>query len=169
MAQLTSNLPKMDMSTSTTGCCPMFKTEDWDDKIFEFNDKPFIQDHTVSIMYVPLNMGAVMKRISQKADNSAAAAEDFILLSQDVSPWRANHYYAVKSDFAGDDVVRMSGKYYAKVFEGPYSQAGMWHKDLQAALDKRGYKPKNIYFYYTTCPKCAKTYGKNYVVGLAEV
>ena len=25
------------------------------------------------------------------------------------------------------------------------------------------------YFYYTTCPKCAKVYGKNYVVAVAEV
>jgi len=24
-------------------------------------------------------------------------------------------------------------------------------------------------FYYTTCPKCAEAYGKNYVVLLAEV
>jgi len=26
-----------------------------------------------------------------------------------------------------------------------------------------------MYFFYTTCPKCAKKYGKNYVVILAEV
>jgi len=25
------------------------------------------------------------------------------------------------------------------------------------------------FFYYTTCPKCAKHYGKNYVVAFAEV
>jgi len=28
---------------------------------------------------------------------------------------------------------------------------------------------KKLYFYYTTCPKCAKIYGKNYVVLLAQV
>ncbi|MGE5758418.1 MAG: hydrolase [Sideroxydans sp.] len=28
---------------------------------------------------------------------------------------------------------------------------------------------RKLYFYYTTCPKCAKKYGKNYVVILAEV
>ena len=25
------------------------------------------------------------------------------------------------------------------------------------------------YFFYTTCPRCAKHYGKNYVVGVAKV
>ena len=28
---------------------------------------------------------------------------------------------------------------------------------------------KKMFFYYTTCPKCAKAYGKNYVVLLAQV
>jgi hypothetical protein len=26
-----------------------------------------------------------------------------------------------------------------------------------------------MYFFYTTCPKCAKKYGKNYVVILAQI
>ena len=28
---------------------------------------------------------------------------------------------------------------------------------------------KKLYFFYTTCPKCAKKYGKNYVVILMQV
>ena len=28
---------------------------------------------------------------------------------------------------------------------------------------------QRLFFYYTTCPRCAKQYGKNYVVGLAQV
>ena len=31
-------------------------------------------------------------------------------------------------------------------------------------------KPEGrVFFWYTTCPKCAKAYGENYVVGLAEI
>jgi hypothetical protein len=33
----------------------------------------------------------------------------------------------------------------------------------------KGKSVKNYYFYYTTCPKCARKYGHNYVVVLAEV
>jgi hypothetical protein len=36
-------------------------------------------------------------------------------------------------------------------------------------VKSRGREVKKLYFYYTTCPKCAKKYGKNYVVLLAEV
>ncbi len=28
---------------------------------------------------------------------------------------------------------------------------------------------KKLYLFYTTCPKCAKYYGKNYVVLLAQI
>lgn len=39
-------------------------------------------------------------------------------------------------------------------------------KDYVASKDKSLQK---LYFFYTTCPKCAKHYGKNYVVLLAQV
>ena len=35
-------------------------------------------------------------------------------------------------------------------------------------MDKAKEKEK-IYVFYTTCPKCAKVYGKNYTVLLAKV
>ena len=39
---------------------------------------------------------------------------------------------------------------------------------LQAARD-HGNAPGTVWFFYTTCPKCAKAYGKNYVVGLVQL
>jgi len=36
-------------------------------------------------------------------------------------------------------------------------------------VKSKGKKIKELYFYYTTCPKCAKHYGKNYVVAFAQV
>jgi hypothetical protein len=40
---------------------------------------------------------------------------------------------------------------------------------MQAYVSEQGKTPKKMYFYYTTCPKCAKKYGKNYVVLLAQI
>jgi hypothetical protein len=169
MATLTSNLPKLDMSTSTTGCCPVFNPADWDNKVFEFKNKPFIKDHTVSFLHVPLNMSRVMKRMSDHADNGKAAAEDFILLSKDTSPWHADHYYAIKESVPDAEIVNMSGKFYAKVYDGAFKDAGKWHQNLIETLEEKGEEPRQLFFYYTTCPKCAKTYGKNYVVGIAQI
>jgi hypothetical protein len=169
METLSSNLPLLDMSTSTTGCCPKFDSTLWDGKVFEFQSKPFMKDRTVSFMHVPLNMNKVMTRLQKKADENNAAAKDFILLSQDTSPWHADHYYAVSKDVMEAEMVRMTGSYFSKVYEGDFKDAAKWHKDLIDTVAKSGKELKQLYFYYTTCPKCSKEYGKNYVVGLAEI
>ena len=40
---------------------------------------------------------------------------------------------------------------------------------MKDAAAERGKTDGEVWFFYTTCPKCAKVYGKNYVVGIAEV
>jgi hypothetical protein len=169
MSEKTSDIPVLDMSTSTTGCCPKFDPSQWDGKMFEFRNKPFMRDRTVSFMHIPLNMGKVMARMQKKAEEHNATAEDFILLSQEISPWHADHFYAVTKDIDGADMVHFSGQYYSKVYEGEFKDAGKWHQDLIDTVAKQNKEVKELYFYYTTCPKCAKTYGKNYVVGLAKI
>ncbi len=47
--------------------------------------------------------------------------------------------------------------------------AGKWAKEMTSYVSEKGHTIKQLYFYYTTCPKCAKAYGKNYVVLLAQV
>jgi hypothetical protein len=42
-------------------------------------------------------------------------------------------------------------------------------KEADTYLASLGKKAKKYYFYYTTCPKCAKKYGHNYIVAFAEV
>ena len=67
------------------------------------------------------------------------------------------------------EMVRLSGNFLAKVFEGPYHEAGKWAKEMVEFVNSQNKELKKLYFFYTTCPKCAKHYGKNYVVGFAEV
>lgn len=169
MNKLSSNLPTLDMSTSTTGCCPKFDPAQWDNKLFEFHDKPFLKDQTVSFLHIPLNMSKVMARMQKLADENNAIADDFILLSQEVSSWHADQYYAISQDIPNANIVRLSGKYFSKVYEGEFRDAGKWHQDLIDTLKERGDEVKQLYFYYTTCPKCAKVYDKNYVVGFAQI
>ena len=41
-------------------------------------------------------------------------------LSRDISPWKAEHLYAVSKPVQGADNVVIDGAVYTKVFEGPY-------------------------------------------------
>jgi len=55
------------------------------------------------------------------------------------------------------------------VFEGPYKETGAWCKRMQEWVKTRNKEIKKMLMYYTTCPHCAKQYGKNYVVILTQV
>jgi hypothetical protein len=65
--------------------------------------------------------------------------------------------------------VKLSGTYITKVFDGPYNAVPKWIKETNHYVTQKGKTVKRYYFYYTTCPKCAKIYGHNYVVAFAEV
>ena len=63
----------------------------------------------------------------------------------------------------------ISGTFHTKVFEGPYRNMSVWIKEMNEYVESKGEKVEKLYFYYTVCPKCAKHYGKNYVVIFAKV
>ncbi len=66
-------------------------------------------------------------------------------------------------------MITLSGDFVTKVFEGPYRDVKHWNDGMEELVAGIGRKPGRIYFFYTTCPKCAKHYGKNYVIGVAEI
>ena len=95
--------------------------------------------------------------------------KEVMILSRDISPWKAEQLYAVSKTVDGADNVTLSGKYLTKVFEGPYQNAKKWYDTLQDYAKSKGKTVEKTYFFYTTCPKCSKHYGKNYVIGLAQI
>lgn len=166
----TEALPKFNMDKSETGCCPRFDPTGWDGGEFVLRDRPFVRATTINLMHIPLNMGRMMTRTWKKIrDAEAAPSGGYLVLSTDPSPWRGEHYFAVTKDVAGAEMVTLPGHYLTKVFEGPYSQAGQWAREMEQLVSSSGRHLKKLYFFYTTCPRCAKHYQKNYVVGFAEV
>jgi hypothetical protein len=111
----------------------------------------------------------MVKAMARRAEAGAKNAEEYIMLSDEVSPWRAEHYLSVDKDVTGADMVRLSGTYVAKVFDGSFSEMRKWYQQLIDFVKSRGLQPIHTYFSYTTCPKCAKVYGHNYVVGFEQI
>ena len=98
-------------------------------------------------------------------------AEDggFLVLSHDDSAWHAEHLFAVSKPVAGAEMVHLSGDFLTKVFEGPYANARTWYDEMKRYVEQHGRTLDTLYFFYTTCPKCATYYGANYVVAVAKV
>lgn len=154
-------------------CCPPFDRLPWDETYHTWKEKKFIKDEVRQILHMPLNMGKVIKRMDEKVRLAGALPDikDSLLLSYDPSPWKSELYYAVSKFVPGGDTknVTISGNFISKVFEGPYNHIPKWIKEMEAFVKDQGHQVKKYYFYYTTCPKCAKKYGHNYVVILAEI
>jgi hypothetical protein len=155
--------------SDTTECCPQFNPEPWDETELNWEDKKFVKDRVRSIFHIPINFGSVMKRNVQKIEAADAKSTEMIVLSDENSLWGADVYIAVTKDVPDANNVTLSGTFLGKVFEGPYSQIRKWIEESKKFVASRGKKIKKLYCFYTTCPKCAKKYGKNYVVILTQV
>ncbi len=150
-------------------CCPQFDPEPWDEKELEWTEKRFVKDRVRSFVHIPLNFGSVMKRNMAAIEAAGAKPETMVVLSDEKSPWSADVYIEVTKDVPGTTMASLSGTFLSKVFEGPYRNMRKWIEAMTAFVESEGKKPQKLYFYYTTCPKCAKKYGKNYVAILAQV
>ena len=166
----TNALPRYDSSDNPTNCCPRFNPDGWDDQSLHFKDKLFVKAKTRSIFHIPLNMGSIYPKTMNAIE--AAQALDMnqvIVLSHDPSAWRGEHYFSVTTAVPGQEMVQMTGEFLTKVFEGPYKNAPKWEKEMDVLVKSKGRQVQKTFFFYTTCPKCAKFYGENYVVAVSEI
>jgi len=152
-----------------SSCCPRFNPEPWDNKEITWDERRFVKDRVRSFFHIPLNFGSVMKRNVALIEAVGAKPDEMIVLSDENSLWGADVYIDVTKDVPNARMATVSGTFHCKVFEGPYKNMREWMKEMNAFIVSKGKELKKMYGYYTTCPKCAKAYGKNYVVLLAQV
>ena len=156
-------------SNEISECCPRFDPTPWDAKIFNWKEKKFIKDSVFTLFYMPLNFGNIMRKLDKTIRQANAEIPDSMCLSDHTSKWNMDVYLAVNKEIPGTQNTTLSGNFVSKVYEGPYKETGNWHKDFIAWCNGQELKPVKYYMWYTTCPKCAKKYGKNYVVYMAEI
>jgi hypothetical protein len=150
-------------------CCPRFDPAPWDEKEIRWQDRRFVKDRVTSLLHIPLNFGAVMKRNMSRIEAAGAASGSNVVLSDENSLWGADVYIEVAEDVPGASMASISGTFLCKVFEGPYRNMHKWIAEMKDFVRSKGKEIRKLYFFYTTCPKCAKKYGKNYVAILAQV
>ncbi len=154
-------------------CCPVFDPTPWNEVTHEWNDKLFLTETIPQLFHMPLPgvLNKAITRMWEKAQKLAIAPDmkDFLLLAYDPTPWKSELYMSVTKEHTEAAVVKMTGTYMSKVFDGPYQNVPKYMEEMEQYVRKNGKAAKKYYFYYTTCPKCAKKYGHNYIVAFAEV
>lgn len=153
-----------------TGCCTPFDPASWRDREeLVWTDEPFVKDHVHSIFHVPLDFGKQVSKNQKLIDAAGAAPAEPLMLCDESSSFGTELFIHVTKPVPGAIMAPLSGTFLTKVFEGPYSDARQWAKEMVALVAARGRALEKLYFAYTTCPACAKAYGKNYVIGFAQV
>lgn len=148
-------------------CCPKFNPKPWDEKVFEWKNKKFVRAKVFTLFFMPVNFGSVISKLMQKVGKNIS--KDMMSLSDHTSKWNMDIYMAVDKEIDGVENITLSGKYLSKVYEGDFKETGKWCEDYKKYVESKKMKIKKWYMWYTTCPKCAKKYGKNYVVIIDEV
>ena len=150
-------------------CYPKFEPKSWDGKVFEWKNKKFIKGRVFTFFFMPINFGPVIVKLDKIVKAAGGKFIDNMGLSDHTSKWNMDVYLAVDKKIPGAENVELSGKFLSKVYEGDFDKTGEWCKDFKAFAKKKGFEVKKWYMWYTTCPKCAKKYGKNYTVIVGEV
>lgn len=150
-------------------CCPRFDPQPWDKSEFTWSNRLFVKDRVTSFLHIPLNFGAVMKRNVGPIHEAGAFPETVVILSDENSLWGADVYIEVTREIPGANMATISGTFLSRVFEGPYRNMRQWITEMKEYVQGKGKSINKLYFFYTTCPKCARKYGKNYVAILAQV
>lgn len=119
-------------------------------------------------LFYPPQFRGVITRLNEKAEKAGATIPDNLCLSDDTSRWNMDIYLAVDRDIPDAENVTLTGKFLCKVYEGPFSDTGKWCRDFESYAKERDFTVKKWYMWYTTCPKCARNYGKNYVVIIGQ-
>lgn len=153
---------------NTDNCCKPFDPAPWEDKEMTWKDKKFVKDHVKCLMRIPIDMKEKMEHNMELIKAADAKPEEFLMLT-DGSAFGMDIFIEVTKDVPDTETITISGTFLTKVFDGSLTNVGKWSNAMQEYAAEKGKEAKKIYTFFTTCPKCAKEYGHNYVVLLAQV
>ncbi len=153
-----------------TGCCDPFDPAPWEDKEITWQKELFVKDRVSSFFHIPLNMGKKVVKNMEIIEKAGVKMPFQLMLVDENSLWSCDIYINVKKEVPdAPEMAELSGTFLTKVFEGPYKNIGKWIQEMKEYVASKNKEIKKLYFSYTTCPKCAKAYGKNYVILFAQI
>ena len=90
---------------------------------------------------MPLNFGAVMRKMDAKIRKSGASMQQYgMVLSDYTSGWNMDIYLAVDRRVEGLNNVTLSGKFLCKVYEGDFRETAKWMKDYETYTNRKNLK-----------------------------
>jgi len=155
-------------------CCPPFEPKKWENKTHNWENKPFIKETIPTFFHIPFPpmIGKKITKMWEQVKQSKAEPKDikdWLVLFHDPSAFKSEIFMSAIKKVKGANNQPISGTFISKVFAGPYNAIPKFIKEMDNYLKKQNKKAKDYYVHYAYCPKCAKKFGKNYIILFAEV
>ncbi len=161
------------LTADTDVCCPLFHPENWNNIQHIWDHKLFLKDSVPEFFHIPLpgTYEKAITRMWNKANGAHAAPgpKDFLLLAHDPSSFKGELYMSVTKEIPGEQTESFTGTFFSKVFEGDYSDARRALRSMEGFLTDNEMISEKDYIYFPYCPKCAKKYGRNYIVVVSQI
>lgn len=148
--------------------CKPFIPLDFQDKELVWVDKLFIKDNVVSFCHVHLNMWSIINKNLKKIWISENQHDYKLILTDEKSLFGTDIYFEIWDKVKYKNTVKISWIFHTKVFEWSFRNIQKWKEEMIQYLDWKWKKASEIYYFFTTCPSCARKYWKNYVVLFAK-
>lgn len=170
---MTSTSTKEHAVQDSDICCPRFKPEEWDNVNHWWDNKLFLKDSVRELFHIPLP-GTYQKAITRMWNLAAEAGaapkkDDFLLLAHDPSSFKGELYMSITTDIPGASVVKLSGRFFSRVFQGSYGDVRRCLSEMKDSLAANKMRSTKDYVSFPYCPECSKKYGANYIVIISEV
>ncbi len=146
-------------------CCPSFDPSKWDGKEFTWRNKLFLKETVSNFFKCPPDFSNTITKVK----SARALPPEIIMLSSDTALWTSEVYVSVSREVPEAEVVKFSGRFMAKVFEGTCKDTSKLMEKMEEFVRKKGRTVKKAYFFYNLCGECGRAYGSEYTAILAEV
>ena len=150
-------------------CCPQLVKENWDKKEVQWKEKPFYKTKYHSLFHIPINFGGVVRKAMEEISSRSLDEEPLMMFSKEESMFSSILLISLKRDTEDLETEKLSGRYISMIFENGYRQTPKWIKEVERYVEKQGKVAGELLFWYVTCPRCAKKYGKTQTVIFAKV
>ncbi len=135
-------------------CCRRLGPGAWDRRFWSWDDKPFYRATYLTFFNIPLNLDSVVEKAVEEIGSHNLWTEPMIYLGRDETAFHSSVLISVSRFTDQLPIETLSGRYYSRLFQGPYADSGKYVRETKTDLREQGSDAGETYMYHATCPRC---------------
>lgn len=162
----------MDDPGATPACgCPVLDGEEWEGRRVMFRQKPFLTRSVPRALGVSIGIEEEIGALRLQAEKlGLPLGEPPMVLERDRGFFKGELLLALGTDTGPENIACIDGAYLAAVHRGPHEGLGAARARFVETIGKeRGVTPREVFYWYTDCPRCREAHGGPVTIILAKI